>query len=407
MEIEQRADGRLACPFDHHSPEYAERYADVLDELREKTPVAWSDNYGGFWIVTPHHLVRKLAMDSTNFVIAQGKDMKGGILIPPSPGSERRARFVPGEADGQEHDNYRMALNPMFSRQKVAELAPMIERHVNQTIDRILAQGEFDVIEELVGPILAGVACEHLGLEVEHPRAFFKRLFHLVSYTEATTAALTDVADQFNEAWAFLVRVVAERRANPRADVISHLTQWTDPVFTDEEVQSMTFNVILGAADTTGTLVSQAVLYMDQHPEVRALLSARPELIPAAIDEFLRLISPAMNVARTVVSDVEVEGVTLKAGDRILLSWYAANHDPARYPNPYAFDLERGATQHLGLGVGEHFCLGAWLAKAIAAAILRELLRRVPNYRIDIERAKKPIERSVLNKWETMPARTN
>lgn len=405
MEFEKRQDGRMACPFDHHSAEYSQRYGEILDEVREKAPLAWTDSHGGYWVVTSHELARKLDLDSANLQLNQLKGkMEGGLLIPKSPGDKHRLPFVPGEADGEVHDNYRLALNPHFSKQKVADLQPMIDRHVAAVIDDILAKGEFDVIEELAGPILSGIACEMLGLEVDQPRPFFKSLFGLVSYGAGIEGELSDVRREFEESWAYLVKVVADRRANPTGDVISHLTQWKTPEFTDEEVQMMTLNVILGAADTTGTLISKAVLYMYEHPEVREQLSSNPALITPAIDEFLRLVGVAMNVGRTVMADVDIDGVTLKKDDRILISLYGANHDPVKYPNPYSFDLERGAPQHMAMGVGEHFCLGSWLAKAIAATTLRELLRRVPDYRVDIDGAEKGHDVSSLNHWLTMPA---
>jgi cytochrome P450 len=408
MEFEKRSDGRMACPFDHHSLEYQQRYGEIFDELREKAPIAWTDNHGGYWVVTNHELARKLDLDSERLQINQKKgEMEGGLLIPVSPGNQHRLPFVPGEADGEEHDKYRLALNPHFSKQRVAELQPLIDRYVAKTIDDILAQGEFDVIEELAGPILSGIACEILGLEVERPRPFFITLFALVSFGAGVEGELSDVRREFQESWATIVKTVAERRANPRNDVISALTQWTTPAFTDEEIQQMTLNVILGAADTTGTLISKAILYMYEHPEVKAQLSANPELVTPAIDEFLRLVGIAMGVGRTAMADIEVNGVTIKKGDRVLLSYYGANHDPRKYPNPNVFDLERGAPQHLGMGLGEHFCLGAWLAKAISATTIREFLRRVPDYRIDVDRARKGEDISTLNHWLTMPAYTH
>src|SRR5205807_9251784 len=112
---------------------------------------------------------------------------------PISPGAKHRLPFVPGEADGEEHDNYRLALNPHFSRQRVEEFQPLIDRYVAQTIDDIIERGEFDVIEELAGPILSGIACEILGLEVERPRWFFVALFGLVSYGAGVEGELHDV----------------------------------------------------------------------------------------------------------------------------------------------------------------------------------------------------------------------
>src|SRR2546428_4054874 len=105
MKLEQRDDGRAACPFDHHSPEYAEHFAEILDELRDQAPIAWTDAHGGYWVVTRYDLVRRLAMDNAVFRIDPGEGRPAGIRIPPSPGSAHRPRFVPGETDGEEHDN--------------------------------------------------------------------------------------------------------------------------------------------------------------------------------------------------------------------------------------------------------------------------------------------------------------
>lgn len=404
MEFETREDGRIACPFNHHTADYADRYPEILDELRERAPLAWSDSHGGYWVATSHSIVRKLAMDSAAFTVAPGPERTGGIRIPPSQGAKHRPLFVPGETDGETHDNYRLALNPLFTRQKVAGLAPMIDRHISRTFDRILEHEEFDVLHDLMHPILSGIGCEYLGLDVEDPGTFIREVERIVSYAGND---LESVKGRFEGAWAQILEIVQAKRVDPGDDVISHLVRRTSPAFTDEEVQMMTLNVILGSSDTTSTLISQAIAYMDQHPEVRARLAANPDLLIPAIDEFLRLISPAMNVGRTATRDYEVDGVTIREGDRIMLSWTAANHDPERYPNPYEFDLERGAKQHLGMGVGAHFCLGRWMATSIAARTLEELFRRAPNYHVDLDRAERPAERSQLNRWLSMPAHTS
>jgi cytochrome P450 len=404
VEFEKRADGRIACPFDHHSREYGEHQFEMLDELREQSPLIWSDLYGGFWVASGHNLVRRLTMDSTSVSVAPGPDRTGGILIPPPPGSKTRPLFVPGEAEGEDHDNYRLALNPMFSKQKVAELTPVIERHVSQAIDRLLEQGDFDVVNDFVAPLLSGMACEHLGLEVDDPPAFFKAMFWMVSYTGESQSEFDEVKATFDEAWQTVVSTVADRRAHPRNDVISHLAQWDRPRFSDEEIQMMTLNVILGAADTTSALLGQAIMFLDQHPEVRKQLSADHSLIRPAVEEFLRLFAVATGPARTVTKDIDVDGVTMKVGDRLLLSYVGANHDPDRYPNPYEFDLNRGAALHLAMGVGSHFCLGAWLAKSTAEISIRELLVRVPDFRVDSEHAESNEDKNALNHWEHIPA---
>jgi cytochrome P450 len=406
VEFERLADGRVKCPFDHHSPEYAGNHFAILDELRENGPLVWSDLHGGFWIATSHDLVRRLGVDGSAVSVAHGPDRKGGIAIPARPGTKTRPLFVPGEAEGEEHDNYRLALNPHFSRQRVLELQPMIQRHVDATIDRIAALGSFDVVGDFVAPILSGIACEHLGLEVEEPRKLFRSLALMVSYfgDGHGGSEFNAIADSFNSAWQTVVETVASRRANPCDDVISYLTQWDKPAFTDEQIQMMTLNVVLGSADTTSALLGQAIMYLYEHADVRDQLRSQPDLIRPAVEEFLRLFAVSMGAGRTMTRDVDVDGVTLKTGDRILLSYPAANHDPARYPEPYAFDLDRGSKRHLGMAVGPHFCLGAHLAKAISETALRAFLGRIDEFTVDVAGAETNADKNALNQWIRIPA---
>jgi cytochrome P450 len=390
----------VTCPFDHHTAQYAEHFRDILDEARATTPLLWTEAHGGYWVASSYDVVRRLAIDSDAFTVSRGPGRIGGIAIPPPPGADTRPRFVPGEADGEEHDHYRLALNPHFSKQRVAEMTPLIERHVNQAIDRIIEAGSFDVAHELVAPILSGIACEHMGLEVSDTSRFFDSLLHMIDHG---SHGGDEVQSEFDRSWAYIVEVVNERRAEPCDDVISHLTAW-DPPFTDEQIHMMILNVSLGANDTTKSLLAQALIYVDKHPELRARFIKHPEEIRPAIDEFLRLMPVAMGPCRTATRDVEIDGMKIREGERVMMSFPAANFDPAKYAHPREFDLERGAAQHLAMGVGTHFCLGAWLAKSISATMMRQLVIRCPNFSIDHENVKIGPNRSALTVLERVPA---
>lgn len=369
----------VTCPYDHHSPEFADRFREIHNELRATAPLAWSEEYGGFWVATSYELVRRLARDSDNFTVARGPGRVGGIHIPPPPGALDRPRFVPGEADGEEHDHYRLALNPHFSRRKIEDLTPMIERQVTAAVDRIVDQRDFDIAQDLVGPILADITCQHMGLDVADSAGFFQGLHYMVLHGSDGT---DDVKDAFDASWAEIVRVAAARREHPRDDVISHLVQW-EPAFTDEQIHMMVLNVSLGANNTTKSLVGQALMYIDRHPDLRARLRENPDLVRPAVDEFLRLLPVVGGPARTATSDVEVDGITIREGERVLLVYPSANHDPQKYANPSEFDLDRGAAQHLAMGVGTHFCLGAWLAKSLTEITIRQMLERCPDFFVD------------------------
>lgn len=404
MDFETRPDGRIACPFDHHSADYAENFRDIYDELRARSPLVWSDLHGGFWIASDYALVRELLMDPDTFTVDPGPERTGGIMIPAPPGSKHRALFVPGEADGPEHDKYRLALMPYFSKHQITTLDDLILRHVDATVDRLLTMDAFDVVSDLAIRVMYGVACEYLGLEVENPETFIKAIAHMVGTHSDDEFAAID--EQFRPSWQYLIDVIKDRRIRPGPGVISHLAQSKDPVFSDEEVQMMTLNVILGASDTTVSLLSQAVIHLSRDRALADRLRAEPELIPAAVEEFLRLYAVGMGNARTVTRDVEIAGVTMKKGDRVLPAVVSANHDPAKYPNPRAFDLDRGATHHLATGMGTHFCLGAWLAKSVSNHTLREFLTRVPDFKVDEDRVIHAANISILNYYELIPATT-
>ena len=390
----------LTCPFDHHSAQFAHNFRDIYDELREVGPLVWSEEHGGYWVATTFDMVRRMAIDSETFTVARAPGRVGGIQIPAPPGSDTRPRFVPGEADGEEHDSYRLALNPHFTRQRVVEMTPLIERHVNAAIDRVISMGTFDLSADLVAPILSGIACEHMGMTVDDPSRFFDSLLHIVSHGSHGD---DDVQAEFDRSWSYIVQVVNEKRANPIDDVISALVTW-EPAFTDEQIHMMILNVSLGANDTTKSLVAQALIYVDEHPALRASFAEHPEEIRPAIDEFLRLLPVAMGPCRTATRDVEIDGITIREGERVMLAFPSANHDPSKYANPREFDLQRGAAQQIGMGVGAHFCLGAWLAKSIAAITMRELLARCPDYAVDDANVVIGENRSSLTAFTKAPA---
>jgi cytochrome P450 len=383
----------------------------MLDELRDAAPVVWSEAYGGFWIATRHEIVRRLANDAVSLTVDPGSERTGGLRIPTPPGLKTRPLLAPGEIDGPEHDAYRLALNPHFSRQRMVRLAPMIQRHVDAVVDNIIEIGRFDVIEDVASPILSLVTCEHLGLEADDPPGLFAAMMDMISYVPRADSTIAESFDaveaNFSRHWRFVLDTIAARAEEPRDDVISHLLRWENPGFTPEQVQMMALNVILGASHTTKSLIGQSVAYLAEHAEQRKRLAANPALMRSAVNEFLRLFTIAVGLCRTATKDITIGDVTIKAGDRLLLAYAAANHDPDKYPHPEVFDLERGSAQHLALGVGSHFCLGAWMANAIAAATLQALITRVPDLVVETARVTTAHDKSTHNAFESMPAATS
>ena len=153
----------------------------------------------------------------------------------------------------------------------------------------------------------------------------------------------------------------------------------------DEEILGFCYQLIVAGNDTTASLIGNGVVLLAQHPEQRAALVADPTGIPAAVEEMLRFETPAQALPRCAMTDIEMEGEKIPKGSRVLLVWAAANRDEREFPDPDRFDVARGASRHLALGHGIHFCLGASLARLEARVAFEELLGALPEYRLAAE----------------------
>jgi cytochrome P450 len=402
---DQVIDGkRPSCPFDHHSAYYSKNYLAEYARIREIAPVVWTDSHGGYWVATTYATVRAALLDGETFVARPSADgTKGGIRIPRPPHAPGRPVFIPGETDGRQHDDARFALNKHFSIARVAQLEPMIDRHVKQVIRTVTEMAEFDIIDDLASPITAGVVDEHLGLGSEDPASFFKSISAVVSSASGVATTSAD-AEQFQSPWQVVVNVIEDRIENPRDDVISRLATETSPSFSVPDIQSMVFNIILGGADTAANLTASAMVRLDDDAAMKERLRADDSSLPRFVDEVLRMSDITMGVARTVTRDIDFGGVHMREGDRIYLPLTAANYDPAKYPHPEQLDLERGPGRHVATGAGRHFCLGANLARALVTSILREVLAQPRDYVI-LNGVEKNENKSTKNVFQRVPAR--
>ena len=162
---------------------------------------------------------------------------------------------------------------------------------------------------------------------------------------------------------------------------------------------------MFGGFDTTAGLVTSALIWLDDHRDDHARLVAEPAFLENAVEEFLRVFPSALGVGRNVMRDVELGGRTLSEGDRVFLSWAAANRDPSVFDDPHEVRLDRpNAARHCSFGVGGHLCLGADLARRIAAVSIRELIGRFPGYRIDHAGLVRYASPGVVVGWANVPA---
>jgi cytochrome P450 len=183
---------------------------------------------------------------------------------------------------------------------------------------------------------------------------------------------------------AFLSEELGERRATPADDVISAIVNFEAEGrrFTEEECLGLLWSTAGAASDTTTSAIGHALYGLARFPDVRQRLRDDPSLVPAAVDEVLRLDAPAFALARTVTRDVTVGDVQMKAGDRVLCLYGCANRDDEVFPDPDEIALDRSPNQHLAFGNGIHRCLGMHLARMELRLAITEVLERIPDYRL-------------------------
>lgn len=361
--------------FDHHSPEFAQEPWSIYREMRQQCPVAHSDAYGGFWALSTYEHVRRVALDDDTFSSASS------IVIPPKLRDSRPA--IPIEVDPPLFLEYRALLNPLLSPAAVAEKEPTLQRLITACIDEFVERGEADLIEDLADPLPAMATLDLLGLPVDDWHDYADPL-HVIAFVRQDNEARQTAMREYREIQERLADEVRARREAPRDDMISRLLEGTvdgRPV-TDEEVLDMVETVLQGGMDTTGAAISNALLYLDEDREARERLIAEPDLMPHAVEEFLRYEAPQQALARTTTAECEVGGHTLEEGEKVLLLWASANRDEEVFPDAEQCIIDRFPNRHVTFGVGAHRCLGSTFARTQMRLALEAVLERLPDYEV-------------------------
>lgn len=393
---------RLVAEFDHNSQAHSRDPVGSYRALREKCPVAWTEAHGGYWVMSGYDSVFDAARDDE--VFSSARNSYGGegltVVIPKTP----MHLHIPIEIDPPEFRKWRKLINPITSPVAVQRMTGLVEKYTTWFIDEVIETGECDFSQVIGVPSI--VTVDWLGLPVAdwHRYSF---LHHATltavpgsdEYVKATTVEMPYCSQQMRE-------VIAARRAEPRDDVISYLVhqEVDDRPVSDEEVFSMVELLLAGGVGTTASLVSQTLVWLYQHRDVRQTLIEHPEKQERAIEEFLRYFSPTQALARTVAKDAEFHGCPVHTGDRVLLAWASANRDPSQFEDPDTLDIERWPNRHTAFGVGVHRCAGSHLGRAMARELIGQVLGRMPDYVIDLDRVEPYPHQGTNTGWRRIPA---
>lgn len=371
----------VVTDFDHHSAAFAARPFEVLDDLRERAPVAWSTAHGGFWVVTDHEHVLEGLADYGTFSSASG---------PAIPANPFGARHIPVGLDPPEHRVYRRVLNDWYSKASITRREPAIRALVEKIVRGLAARGSWDFVADLANVSPGAVTLGILGWDPDRRLELLNVMSRGLRNQGSTDPAVVAQNAEGNR-WIReqILAEASDRRASPREDLMSVLA--SEPiadghVLTDEEICDTVVLLLLAGFHTTSGALTALLVQMEKNPELRKILERDRDRIPAAIEETVRIFSPATAHARKVTGDVEFGGAQMREGDWALFVNMAANHDPGAFPDPERIDLDRSRSgKSVAFGWGVHRCLGLHLARLILRLEIEAIFDYLPGYRIDLE----------------------
>jgi cytochrome P450 len=355
---------------------------DVFDELRRQPGLYWqptehSTQNGGFWVVTRNADIREIERDPATFTSTRGCSYPSTNL---PEGGFMASQLM--HMDPPRHSGVRRIVAASFGPRVVAHFDDWVREIVVEVLDRVQALGEFDFVTEVASMVPSRVIARVLGVPREDRHVIVDLVNRVMIAQQQQNMAEPDasLADVFAEMTAYISMVlVAEKRARPQEDMATVLTQAADRGdLTLDEAVSFLLLLIAAGYETTHTMMGQTMRMMLEDPVVdadarRAIAEIGSDRV---VDEFLRLVTPAMNMARTATRDTELGGQAVRAGDLMQMYFIAANRDPAVYPDPNRFDPWRPATTSLTFGSGAHRCLGAPLAKLELRILFEEMAQR-------------------------------
>jgi len=353
---------------------------DQFEWLRNNAPVYphQMDDGTFFWAITKHADVRAVGRDHQTF-----SNSLGGIHIDDIPeeglASVRNMMLF---MDPPEHHRYRKLVRDPFAPRGAEAYRARIEELATKIIDVVASRGECDLVEDIAGELPSYVIADLLGIPLDDGR----RLYVLTEKMHAAQGTIPDAerGSAAMEMIMYAAQVRADKLASPADDLASDLvTGMVDgEQLTPEEFAWFFLLLINAGGDTTRNAVGGGMLALFEHPEQRERLQRNLDaLLPSAVEEILRWVSPVVYMRRTAKKDTVVRDVEIAAGDKLALYYGAANRDEDVFPDACSFDVSRDPNDHIAFGAGPHFCLGSNIARIEIQVMLRELLTRLPDVR--------------------------
>ncbi|MEV0674716.1 cytochrome P450 [Mycobacterium sp. NPDC050441] len=375
---------------------------EAFRELRRCAPVAWHpySKGPGFWALTRYDEVLAVSRDSATW-----SSQQTGVFFDVPPQSEAfQLSLMMLTMDPPRHTALRTLVSKGFTPRHVARLNTRMADLASETIEGVLDRGECDFVSDVAGVLPSYVIAELLGISHEDGR----RLYELTEAmnSEKVGAPTETVMQAQLQMFEYASALAERKRADPGDDIATALlhAEVDGQRLTDLEFNLFFLLLINAGGDTTRNLVAAGTLALLEHPDERARLVSDPGLLPTAVEEMLRYVSPVTVFARTATKDTELHGVRIAEGERVAMFFPSANRDDTHFVDPDRFDIGRNPNPHLAFGGGgTHFCLGANLARVEAAAIFPEILHKMKD--LEVTGPVKRVRSNLMNGIHSMPVR--
>ena len=362
-----------ATDWDHLAPEWSENPFPIWDQLREQCPIAHTERFEGAYLPTRYEDVKSIAYDTAHFssrrVIVRDEYSENPLSTPPIT------------SDPPHHKHDKRAMLPFFTPKEMVKLEPKARATCNELIDDFIADGRVDAAQRYTRHIPVRVIAHMLGVDAKHGDQFIQWIHEMLELgirsNDIFMKALMEMAQ-------FFKGEIDKRKGMPSDDLIGAMmrAETDGELWSEDRVLGALRLLMVAGIDTTWSGIGASLWHLATHPEDRARLVAQPELIPTAVEEFLRAYSP-VTMARQVVKDTKINGCPMHADAMVLLSFPAANRDPEMFEDADKVVIDRMPNRHSAFGLGIHRCVGSNLARMEMIVAIEEWLKRIPEFELD------------------------
>jgi cytochrome P450 len=382
---------------------------DAFATLRRDYPVYWNEERPdlgpGFWNVTRHADVVAVSRDPSTFSSAQGINITYGPELDPKVINALLGNMI--TMDPPLHNAYRKVALPFFTKSALERLEARIRTVARSIVEAAAAKGDCDFMKDVAAPLPIAVLCEILGVPDEDHHKIFDWSNLLVGALDPDLGAPDgNIIPIYMQLFAYGQRMIEDRRREPRGDLMTAMANATtedgDPI-PENLLNGFFLLMVIAGNETTRNSIAGGMEALIQHPEEHQRLRENPALLPTAVEEILRWVSPVLYMRRTATIDTAIRGVPIAKGDKVVMWYPAANRDAEAFVHPERLDVSRDPNPHLAFGIGQHFCLGAQLARLQLRVMFGEILERLP--RVELTGPVTRIRTNFLGAIKTMPVR--